>query len=239
MEPFHQDIYRIASPPLEETHLEGDDIVHSFGFGYDHLTETYKVVAVFFEENELESEIMVHTVGTDYWRRIEEEFPGLPEDNSGKFVSGTINWITFANAMWYVIVSFDLGKESCHQLCLPAELEDGFILGVLRDCLCVFSENDMFCDIWVMKEHGNEESWTKLFSISHDLGRNPPLYISEDDDEVLLPSFSNLVVCNYEYICDMVFKIFDIQNSRVWMLPKILDEPEVYAESLISPCPLY
>jgi hypothetical protein len=36
------------------------------------------------------------------------------------------------------------------------------LLGVLRECLCMISGHD----VWVMKEYGNKESLTKLFTVS-------------------------------------------------------------------------
>jgi len=38
-------------------------------------------------------------------------------------------------------------------------------LGVVRDCLCVFARGGLFLDVWIMKEYGNEESWTKLYGV--------------------------------------------------------------------------
>jgi len=38
-------------------------------------------------------------------------------------------------------------------------------LGVVRDCLCVYATRDMLLDVWFMKEYGNQESWTKLYTV--------------------------------------------------------------------------
>ncbi|XP_057443367.1 F-box/kelch-repeat protein At3g23880-like [Lotus japonicus] len=246
-------------PPLRGTQWWQLKIRRSYGFGYDHLIENYKVVAVFSDMDGLVTEVKVYTLGDDSWRTIQEVFRGYPHDIWGKFVSGTVNWLSYVNVVDEIldheqyIMSLDLGKESVRELCLPDVPKDGLALGVLRDCLSVVdSLNGSFCVVWVMMEHGNDESWTKMFSVY--LG-DLPLYISKGDnevllpqnlvvcnyDEVLLPSFSNFVICNYEYSIGKVSMILDIQNGKSWILPVTFFclEPAVYAESLISPWPQY
>jgi len=58
-------------------------------------------------------------------------------------------------------------------------------LGVVRDCLCVYATRDMLLDVWIMKEYGNQESWTKLYTVPNlqhwGLEVCTALYISKDD----------------------------------------------------------
>lgn len=82
-----------------------------------------------------------------------------------------------------------------------------------------------------MKEYGNKYSWTKLFRVPYmgDVGSCPytkALYLTEDD-QVLLKYQAELVVYNSR---DGTFKTPEIQNINRWLVP------EVYQESLISPC---
>ncbi|RHN65467.1 hypothetical protein MtrunA17_Chr3g0080211 [Medicago truncatula] len=95
----------------------------------------------------------------------------------------------------------------------------------------------MFWDVWVMKEYGNKDSWTKLYHIPYmryrGLWINPKiLYVNEDDQ--------------------LLMKVYDLGSSKVKLVvynsksgtlkfPKIqnidyLMDPEVYIESVISPC---
>ncbi|RHN72303.1 hypothetical protein MtrunA17_Chr2g0286211 [Medicago truncatula] len=82
-----------------------------------------------------------------------------------------------------------------------------------------------------MKEYGNKDSWTKLFSVSNMGGVNSyphskALYVYEDN-QVLLELKSKLVVYNST---DGTFKTLKIpmRPCHNWMIP------EVYQESLIS-----
>jgi len=86
-------------------------------------------------------------------------------------VSGTINWLACKDQTRQkspcFIVSLNLGNESYQEV---LQLDYGEVdssnfltLGVLRDCLCMIFDHD----VWVMKEYENKESWTKLFTISY------------------------------------------------------------------------
>lgn len=231
-------------PSLGYTEREG--LCRLYGFGYDHVSDTYKVVVVDWYSDDGshygldKNQTMLHTLGTNSWRRI-QNFPYTPfgADGSGTVVCGTINWLTSKtwSATSLFIVSLDLEKESYRELLPPPDHRVitvvNFMLGVLRDCLCLFSNDPTFTDVWLMKEYGNNDSWTKLFRLPH-MKDHPrswshacPLYVSEDD-QVLLDMTSKLVVYNYR---DGTFKDFGIQNTfSCW-------NSKVYQESLISPCP--
>jgi len=216
----------------------------TFGFGYDSLNDNYKVVVVldylvldedysFFNKNQ----VKVHTLGTNIWRTIQDyPFGGLLVPvMKGEFVSGTINWLFSEESSECprFIVSFDLATESYQKISPPnlggVDVCDLLALGVLRDCLCVTSG----VDVWVMKEYGNKESWTKLFTIPCMKDPSKPevfakaLYTFEDD-QVLL-KFMN------DFDLNLV-----LYNPRRGTLKAINFKytPEVCGESLISPCSL-
>jgi F-box interacting protein len=216
----------------------------SYGFGYDFVTDNYKVVAVLcYKVHDSSGDllqkavVMINILGTNIWKNI-KEFPFdsmIDSSVSGKFVSGTINWLASKDSFTsWVIVSLDLENESYQELVQPdygAVKVVTLTLEVVRDCLCILAHSDTFSDVWLMKEYGNKDSWTKLFRIPYtgDVGSCPytkALYVSEDD-QVLLECQSGLVVYNSR---DGTFKTPEIQNINSWMVP------EVYEESLISPC---
>lgn len=153
---------------------------------------------------------------------------------TGKFVSGSFNWIGFTDSVSpAVIVSLDLEKESYRVLLLPdfGEMYMALPLDVLMDCLCVLCHSVTFSDVWVMKEFGNENSWARLFHVPYMGGVGSGLcttafYVYEDD-QVLLECRSKLVVYNSR---DGTFKRLEIQSTDGWMVP------QVYQQSFISPC---
>jgi len=218
-------------PPLENS------LGHIFqlSFGYDHFIHNYKVII-----DTSRNEVFVYTLGTDHWTTIED----IPDDysicGSGIFVSGAVNWYAEDESdSLYFILSLDLENESYQELYLPDFENESYLyrkLGVLRDCLCVFETSEMFLNVWIMNEYGNEESWTKLFHVPkvHDhqgLKAYKPLYIFED--EKLLVEFFDVESCDRKFVVydskTATFNILEFQNNYAQMNPK------VYIESLISP----
>jgi len=205
--------------------LENHELISTLSFGYDHFIDNYKVVAV-----SLKNEVSINTLGTNYWRKTED----IPYSDNicghGVFVSGTVNW--FASD---VIISLDLEKESYQKLSLPdfENENDSWTLGVVRDCLCVFASNEIHWDVWIMTEYGNQESWTKLYTIpslqdQHFVSATA-LYISEDDQ---------LLVRCYAYeVVKLV--VYDSKTSTLDILEFLNDfvynNAIVYIESLVSP----
>ena len=231
------------SPDLGNDLQEGCFTV--YGFGYDHIDDSYKAVAIFCSVHSIslggyKTQVKVFTPSTDYWRVIQPLPAGIvPEDYSGKCVSGTLNWgayLTNVSGSSWVIISLDLRTESYQKTEQPDYEAVGFhfTLGVLRDCLCILCEyQDTHLDVWLMKEYGVKESWTKLFTIPHSsdpesFGYSVPLFIS-GNGEVLLTLESQdsyLVLYNSR---DATFKRCEIRSINGWF------ETQVYVESLVSP----
>lgn len=144
--------------------------------------------------------------------------------------------MTFDN-LKYVIVSLDLKSGLYQKLLQPDDsVKNLKTLGVVRDYLCIFANSEMCLDIWIMKEYGNKESWTKLYSVPYVenwglYAFTKALYIS-DEDQVLMDLHElgsiELKVGVYDFK-NGILKILEIQNSNHLM------DPKVYIESL-SPC---
>jgi F-box interacting protein len=211
-----------------------------FSFGYDHFTHSYKIVAVTNLRNKkLNNEVRVFTLGTDSWRKIQD----LPYSNCivrpGVFLSGTINWLVYDAEIRssHFIISLDFENESYQKFLLPNVETDHSSLGVLRDFLCVFASTDMFVDVWIMKKFGNKESWTKLYQVPYYMGAwvkysyQKALYISNDDQ--LLMFFEELRQSKLD-VYDFKSGTFNTSNIKSFIGDYMY--PEVYVESLVSPC---
>ncbi|XP_058787910.1 F-box/kelch-repeat protein At3g23880-like [Vicia villosa] len=162
----------------------------TYGFGYDHVSHDYKLLVLYSCLTEHTTRAKVYTLKTDSWRTIQPfpsdfgTLPDYPQGRYGKYVSSTVNWMTCQR--W--IVSFDLVNESYRKILPPRQQREPIYLGlsVLRDWLCIISDHD----VWVMKEYGIRDSWTKLFNVTHLL--DPPsnsfrlTNVIFQDDQVLL-----------------------------------------------------
>ncbi|KEH41428.1 putative F-box domain-containing protein [Medicago truncatula] len=218
-------------------------LVTYHGFGYDQVNDKYKLLLFVHNQDDFTERITrIYTFGENSWTTL-QNFPSYPSMWSGKFVSGTLNWIVSKNAVnsnQRVILSVDLEKETYGELLLPQH--DGYrvcdpIMYVLSNCLCVCSDNhsETHLAVWIMKEYGVAESWTILTIISHEKlfwgrPRHPivePLFVSKDGVLLLRTMRSKLVLCN-------------LNNGGV-DYPRTSDilgtgrELHIYYESLVSP----
>ena len=187
-----------------------------FGFGYDDVSDTYKVVALVFNTKSQNWEVKVHCMGDTCWINI-LTCPAFPISRrllDGHLVSGTVNWLAFRmlgiDYEWnnvtvhqLVIFSYDLKKETFKYLSMP----DGVSqvpdyppkIGVLKGCLCLSytHRSRTHFVVWLMRQFGVEKSWTRLLNVSYlnfqlsptnelDWLPTTPLCISENDDMMLL-----------------------------------------------------
>ncbi|RYQ94518.1 hypothetical protein HN51_045656 [Arachis hypogaea] len=226
------------------------------GFGYDHLSDTYKFYATIIRKKMpygVESSARIYTFGpTSSWRRIDDipssllsapkQQPWNKVDNKiGVFFNSskacTINWDAYN-----VIVYFDMGIETYGHFPLPDreldELSTCANLCVLRNCLSVCYEHmkTQSWIVWQMKEYGEAQSWNKLVTIPFHprvryLNRAltlQPLYISESDVLLAISPFFTIVLCNLND-GNINFTVNDISGEVDCKMAFI------YHQSLVSP----
>ncbi|XP_058754493.1 F-box/kelch-repeat protein At3g23880-like [Vicia villosa] len=225
-------------PPFKNPQVLAQNVNRAikYGFGYDHVSHNYKVVVLYNSRTHLRTtKINVYTLSTNSWRNV-RIFPfssDFSDDQHGIYLSGTINWLAYPNCCCsYFIVSFDLGEESYEKISPPPPDHGmkavwGAKLCVLKDCLCIVS----YYDVWVMKEYGVKESWTRLVKVPNLLDQcvsscflTYALYVFEDDQVLLEEGLEKkLIIYNFKNHTFMVTAMFETR-------------PEICTESLISPC---
>ncbi|KAK4341561.1 hypothetical protein RND71_040062 [Anisodus tanguticus] len=110
-----------------------------YGFGYDEVHDNYK--------------------------------GGVLLNDLGKFVNGKLHWATTARFGEYNdrdIISIDLSDEKWGKVEQPCYEEGNFdfVPGVLENDLFVLCNYQKTrADVWVMKEYGVKDSWTKMYTI--------------------------------------------------------------------------
>jgi len=175
-------------PPLKHSGRGRRNPRSLYGIGYDRFTQTYKIVAVSFFKDDT-NQIRLYTLGTDSWRRIEDLPYSCYISKPGVFANGTINWLG-EDARSSVVISLDFEKESYQKLLRPNVEANRWTLGVLKDCLCIFAHTDMFVDVWIMNECGNNQPWTKLYRVPYmvDRGHHPygTILYTTEDEQVLM-----------------------------------------------------
>ncbi|XP_060190420.1 F-box protein At3g07870-like [Lycium barbarum] len=151
------------------------------GFGFLPKMNVYKVVEIVYykreivddDNDDLRSNVYVYTMGDDNsWRHIGSS----PYSLRGRyfsegFVDGAVHWVSSGYdgpKLVDRIVAFDLENEVFRVIPHP-DFDSGrlnYTLGVLQGCLSAtrFKVQD-YVEIWIMKDYGVKESWTKCLKI--------------------------------------------------------------------------
>ncbi|CAL2254795.1 unnamed protein product [Prunus armeniaca] len=161
----------------------------SIGFGFDAMTNDYKVVRIVTLQHEDEGPTVaeVYSLATGTWRSLGCVSPACGTDGAAStaFVNGILHWPVVSDGDGcYFILTFDLGKVVFGKIPMPKIIrwnpKWGLQLSVsenrksvalfMRDNSCKDFMMDNRCedsvlDIWVMKEYGRKESWTKLITL--------------------------------------------------------------------------
>ncbi|KAH6776697.1 hypothetical protein C2S52_014258 [Perilla frutescens var. hirtella] len=239
--------YLIICNPITRDYIEVplpldtcDVFVEGYGFGVSGISGQYKLVRMSQQQDAFYSACEVYTVGTGSWRRIASSGQFEYEDSSvGAFLNGNLYWFAYdfkSSTEW--ISCFDLETELISTFPPPPidHPHECGNLSVLGDCLCLcYNWEDEFTSeydivIWLMKDYGDEKSWTREFvfrkMIDTDvLGYICPIKVFEDGD--ILMEVGSLL-----YYCNKTDPIREVDVSRLGR--KVPSKAAIYAPSLVS-----
>ncbi|KAG5551601.1 hypothetical protein RHGRI_009870 [Rhododendron griersonianum] len=166
-------------------------------FGFSPKTKKYKVLQLFlkfvsYESETYEAEAEIYTLGEGPWRSL-GRVPFHPDSQSfyaslsGALdwfnhsfyasLNGAFHWLTFDRASPDFIRCFDFDSERFRVVCEPPEFgthkkefPNHMSLGVLGGSLSICDFSSPICvEIWIMKDYGIKESWTKEFVIENEI----------------------------------------------------------------------
>ncbi|CAL5355729.1 unnamed protein product [Camellia sinensis] len=217
-----------------------------YGFGYDSVTDDYKVVRIVVlkgkDGNSFHYEVKVYSLNSNSWHRV-EKFPHNPnypilKRTGGVLASGAVHWVVTQEPEIRkagLIVAFDLVREEYRMVPQPEYSDTDFVmnvegLGGFLSVLCNYYLTRV--DIWVMKDYGVKESWTKLISLGQ-LGviRSfhyvRPVAFSKSGEEVLLEQDTEMLIW-YDFKRKMTVKKVKVRGI------KELFQVEMCVGSLVS-----
>ncbi|XP_076891844.1 F-box/kelch-repeat protein At3g23880-like isoform X1 [Bidens hawaiensis] len=210
------------------------------GFGYDESTDEYKVVALSPNLIDGEALVRIYSLKDGNWKEIVVAYShGFPSPEFGKLcINGVLRWPASTGhgsaSCSMTITSFDLVNETCGEVLQPvydAGRKD-LRLGSLKEWLCVLcSYCGIRADVWVMKDYGVKDSWTKLVSIPYlnvPWRDHPstPLCVSDDGERLLQIRRDRLIVYDSKNNSDTEIQKLDICIGAC-----------TFVESLVSPMP--
>ncbi|XP_050238278.1 F-box protein CPR1-like [Mercurialis annua] len=181
-------IKRMRKPLVKTSHnfipVNPNGVFGSFnivfdGFGYDSVSDDYKVIMVtkLFSEDFLR--VMIYSVKNNSFRRIQDLHS--PEakccknyEYSGVLVGSFLHWIAHprnkGSSFCNFILAFHLSDETFREVPLLKDTIDGEwkelnMVSELGGCLSMSYCFQGYDNVWIMKEYGVEDSWAKLLTV--------------------------------------------------------------------------
>ncbi|PQQ04049.1 F-box/kelch-repeat protein [Prunus yedoensis var. nudiflora] len=178
-----------------------------YGFGYDSTNDDLKVVQIVELANEedivVSHQVSVYSLKANSWKRIQD----IPSSSYGFSVgfcdivllNGALGWLMCDELLdpQCIIVTLDLASEKYRVFPIPVDrvdIEDRYKpdLKILGDYLCICLNFRSRRDVWIMKEYGETESWSLLYSIDKQPNvYGKPLAFSKNGEMVLLEILGN------------------------------------------------
>ncbi|KAH7859259.1 hypothetical protein Vadar_033760 [Vaccinium darrowii] len=220
----------------------------TYGLCYDYVSDDFKVVRAVMPSSNVPCDVHVFTCKLGSWKKIGDLGYEICGRGPGMVVNGMPHWILRRGGSTdgtknLVIVCFDATKEEFKEVPLPANSKResrlwNMKLGIFGGWLCVVSKYlDLRTNVWVMKEYGVNESWTKLSVMSLPKGSGVsdvallifvilmPLCYAKDGEVVAVLNSFELVIYNPK------------KQTKVPIQPCFYHHLDValYVESLFSP----
>ncbi|OMO88931.1 hypothetical protein COLO4_20026 [Corchorus olitorius] len=198
---------------LELPHLTRHHNFQVLGFGFHPITKEYKLVEISYtiytcggsfgrlDPSPFKSDVHILTLGSSTWRHLGTvPYHVHSQQKSQARINGKLlHWVSWMkNRRSTIIISFDMETEKFHEIPLPDccsssnKPTEGFDqVVVIRGCLSAvrYGNDSEELEIWVMKEYGVKESWSKEFSIGAYV---PKILLERDESEFLIYSRSYL-----------------------------------------------
>ncbi|XVF78153.1 hypothetical protein PTKIN_Ptkin14bG0106400 [Pterospermum kingtungense] len=162
----------------------------SFGFGFDSITNDYKLVILLTEEGATSGEAYLYSLNDNSWKKITASFPECAIESrvsstfvngasrNSAFVNGALHWMGYQRGQFggfrNIILGFDISTEEFFVISLPENL-----IGLLNLRLSIMKyeessiaalrthwENDQHLELWIMKKYGVVGSWTKVLQLT-------------------------------------------------------------------------
>ncbi|KAK9012594.1 hypothetical protein V6N11_040639 [Hibiscus sabdariffa] len=215
----------------------------ALGFGYDAKTHHCKVVRIvsYWEERSgsdlpHHSRVEVYSLATGSWKEIDVKVPAHVWYSPcfETYFNGAFHWYAIDNNRNEVILSFHMGNEEFRVIPMPSVLPlyDHSLcrsLLVWNGCIALViyprEGTEKSFEIYVMKEYGVRESWTKILTIGPLTKVEMPLAFWKND-EILMEGSDGLVV-SYN------LKRQELKDLPIYGVPKSF-ATLVYVNSLVS-----
>ncbi|KAH7860399.1 hypothetical protein Vadar_013011 [Vaccinium darrowii] len=184
---WNPSIRRFPTLPVPRIAFRSDGSnMYGLGFGVNPNTNDHKVVRMNYlkcgDEYIVPPEVEVFSLRSGNWKGIRTSSPYcIPEYVwSQALIKGVVHWVAYhltkengVRTFRSLVMSFDMGSEEFGELNLPKSLanESPLVMSaaIFGGLLTILQYDSLLstttCSVWVMKQYGIVESWSKQFSI--------------------------------------------------------------------------
>ncbi|XP_026420419.1 F-box/kelch-repeat protein At3g06240-like [Papaver somniferum] len=175
--PSTGDCKRIPSPPDQfDYSLHGYSAIKGYGFGYDSKSDDYKFVCITTDFNCNLSAVQIYSLKSDSWKQVKRNLnipwllPLRTDLQYAVFCNGALHWQTSSSSK--ELIALGMTDELIGGISPPEnsnfdeDPDDTTRIGMLDGCLSMlYSSTTLGIEVWLMKDYGEKESWTKIYSI--------------------------------------------------------------------------
>ncbi|CAA0813308.1 Unknown protein [Striga hermonthica] len=186
----------------------------SLGFGFDPVSTDYKVIRIAYADHISVRRPLVelYELSNHEWRDL--SYLALDHviysKSRSAYVNGATHWVARHGDSYDLVLSFHMSNEVFRDILLPCSLTDDDLVGgkdllVLNDSLALILSSvsggePSFC-VWVMKEYGVRESWSKHLSFDlRSLGERlvRPLWVRKGGGILAVSEAGRLICFNHD-----------------------------------------
>ncbi|KAG4126539.1 hypothetical protein ERO13_D10G162500v2 [Gossypium hirsutum] len=191
-----------------------------WGLGYSIATNQYKLLQSYYPTLELNYPTAeIYTIGSGTWRSIGNTPTGSVSLPFNAFLNGALHW-SKSSLGGEFINSFDFDTERFGMVPPPDHFQEldkesgDTTTGVLGGCLFIIHVviSELF-EIWVMKEYGVKESWTKQFVVQYLF--NGEILMLYNEVIVVTNSYLPKALLSSGQILYLTKKVIDFINQKV------------------------
>lgn len=175
-------------PPMDWVRLE---------FGYDSRNDDYKVLRIRSRSHQSDDcEIDVWSLSRGSWKTLKAKLKKSFPSGNNTLVKGALHRVHYLKrSADYFIMCFDMVSELFEEIIMPQDLRKklcstiryGESIGLLH---VQRNAGDSVFQVWVMKEYGVVESWTKQFDICLQGVLDDRLLAFKSSEEILIRQFA-------------------------------------------------
>ncbi|XWS27968.1 hypothetical protein CRYUN_Cryun25bG0025800 [Craigia yunnanensis] len=232
----------------------------SVGFGFDSIRNDYKLLKI-TKKDVLDKyiEVELYSLNRNSWKILAPQKYDLYSDDFMVFVNGAVHWIACEKVndhgrsrCKFLLFGFDMGDDVFKEIMLPeslSNLHDGSEMYIVPyrelSSIAVIELVSLYeqCNVWVMKEYGMVETWTKMFSFGIvGTGPMPRVLGFRENGGLILRSYNDQQVVSHDLesneinnfgIRGIYAYVFSYMESLV-LLDRVIDARSVNGAKYVS-----